>query len=347
MSLRRGSKKRRVIIRRERLDRGARARSRDLYVLMTYEDIAYVLLPRILPPLALLIFPLIVRDQYWYMVLFLAGYYAVASMSWDLLGGFTGLISFGHAIFIGFGGYFTAILNVWYGVPIWLSIPLGTILGASIGTLIFAPCLRTKGVYFSLVSLVAPLVLVGSILAFAEITGGEEGIYGLENPLGEIHWYYLMTILVLVTFLILRKIAYSNFGLVLQAIRDNEPSVKISGINPTRYKIIALFISGLFASLVGSIQAHKLSFVGPSFFYLSISVGIITMSVLGSVATIVGPAIGAYILTVLTEWLRWLGSLRMLLYGLILLVLLVFKPEGLYRYLERVYQTFERRYIEE
>ncbi len=346
MSSRKESDRRKVIIRRERLDRGIRARSKDMYVLMSYEEIGYVILPRLLPPLVLLLFPLFIRDQYWYMVFFLAGYYAIASMSWDLLGGFTGLISFGHALFIGFGGYITAILNVWYGVPIYLSIPLGTLLGAGIGTLIYFPCLRTKGVYFSLVSLVAPLVLVGSILAFAEITGGEEGIYGLENPLAEIHWYYLITILVLLTFLIMRKIAYSNFGLVLQAIRDNEPSVKISGINPTQYKVIALFISGLFASLVGSIQAHKLSFVGPSYFYLSISVGIITMSVLGGVATIVGPALGAYILTALTEWLRWLGSLRMLLYGLILLVLLVFKPEGLYRYLERVYQTFERRYVE-
>jgi branched-chain amino acid transport system permease protein len=346
MRLKRESKKQRPIIRRERLDRGIRARTRDIYALMSYEDIAYVILPRLLPPLALIIFPFIVRDQYWYVVFFLAGYYAIASMSWDLLGGFTGLISFGHALFIGFGGYFTAILNVWYNIPIWLSIPLGTIMGATIGTIIFAPCLRTKGVYFSLVSLVAPLVLVGSILAFAEITGGEEGIYGLENPLGEIHWYYMITAIVLISFLILRKIAYSNFGLVLQAIRDNEPSVKISGINPVKYKVIALFISGLFASLVGSLQAHKLSFVGPSFFYLSISVGIITMSVLGGVATIVGPALGAYILTILTEWLRWLGSLRMLLYGIILLVLLVFKPEGLYRYLEKTYQTFERRYIE-
>lgn len=346
MNLKKEFKKKRFI-RKERLDRGARARSKDMYVLMSFEDIAYVVLPRILPPLALLLFPLIVRDQYWYMVFFLAGYYAVASMSWDLLGGFTGLVSFGHALFIGFGGYFTAILNVWYNLPIYISIPAGTVLGACIGTLIFAPCLRTKGVYFSLVSLVAPLVLVGSILAFAEITGGEEGIYGLENPLPEIQWYYLMTILVLATFLILRKIAYSNFGLVLQAIRDNEPSVKVSGINPTKYKIMALFISGLFASLVGSIQAHKLSFVGPSYFYLSISVGIITMSVLGGVATVVGPALGSYILVILTEWLRWLGSLRMLLYGGILLILLNFKPEGLYRYLERTYQTFERRIIEE
>jgi len=347
MKSRKESNKNIRTIRKERLDRGARARSKDLYVLMSYEDIAYVILPRVLPPLILLAFPLIVRDTYWHMVFFLAGYYAVASMSWDLLGGFTGLVSFGHSLFIGFGGYFTAILNVWYGVPIWLSIPIGTLAGAAMGTLIFAPCLRTKGVYFSLVSLVAPLVMVGSILAFAEITGGEEGIYGLENPLTELQWYYIMAGLVLITFLILRKVAYSNFGLVLQAIRDNEPSVKVSGINPVRYKVTALFISGLFASLVGSLQAHKLSFVGPSYFYLSISVGIITMSVLGGVATIIGPAIGAYILTILTEWLRWLGGLRMLLYGVILLILLNFKPEGIYRYLERTYQTFERQVVEE
>lgn len=333
-------------IRIERLDRGVRARTQDIYALMLYTDLLYLIGPRILPFLFLLIFPLIIRDIYWISIFSLAGFYAISAMSWDVLGGFAGLISFGHALFVGFGGYSTAILNVWYGIPLWLSIPLGTIMGAGMGALIFAPCLRLRGAYFSLASLIAPLVMVGVLFAFADILGGEEGIYGLSNPLSDIQWYYVFIILTLITLLILRKIVYSRFGLVLQAIRDNEPAVKASGINVFRYKIIAVFISGLFTSLAGALQAHKIAFAGPSFFYLIISVGIIAMSTLGGIATIVGPFMGAFILTILTEWLRIASGFRMLIYAVILVGLLLYKPEGLYRYLERIYHTFERRIVE-
>jgi|Deesub1362B_J571_1020462.scaffolds.fasta_scaffold00004_507 branched-chain amino acid transport system permease protein len=331
----------------ERLDRGIRARTRDMYALMSYAEIIYLIGPRIIPPILLLVFPLIISDPYWLLVMSYAAFYGVASISWDILGGFTGLVSFGHALFIGFGGYSAAILNAWYGVPIYLSIPLGALIGAGLGTLVFAPCLRTKGAYFSLASLVAPLVMIGVIYASAEILGGEEGIYGMANPFNDVQWYYIFTITLLVSFLVIRKVVYGKFGLILQAIRDNEPAVKASGINVVKYKLITLFISGVFASFVGALQAHRLAFVGPTFFNLLHSVSIIAMSTLGGIATIVGPALGAYILVILTEYLRILQDVRMLLYAIILIILLIFRPEGLFRYLERIYNTFERKVVEE
>ena len=330
----------------ETIDRGVRARTQDIYALMSYSDLLYLIGPRILPPLLLLILPLLVGGTYWLNILSLACFYAIASMSWDVLSGYTGLVSFGHALFIGFGGYTAAILNIWYHVPIWFSIPLGAVLGAVTGTLFFIPCLRIKGAYFSMASLVVPLVMVNIIFIFSKSLGGEQGIYGLGNPLPDVYWYYLMTVLVLVTYLFLRKFVYSDYGIILQAIRDNEQSVRASGINVFKYKSLALFVSGFFASLAGALQAHELAFVGPSFFYMTISVSIIAMGVLGSIATIAGPAIGAFILTLLTEVLRPIGAYRMLFYSIILILLLIVKPEGLYRYLERKYHTIERRVVE-
>jgi len=280
--------------------------------------------------LVLLLLPLITKEPYTLRVLILASIFAIFSASWDLLSGFTGQMNFGHALFFGVAAYTSALLNLNLDLPVWLTIPIGALAAVLAGLIIGVPCLRLRGPYLALVTLAFPLILIGVVYAIPKITGGELGISGADPLSGSrTTVYYIAITLMLALGFIMWKITDSKTGIILHAIREDEVTAKASGINTTRYKLLAFSLSGLFAGIAGGLYAHFMPVVGPSTLELMLSFQAIIWVVFGGIATIYGPIAGVFILSPLTEFLRVAPEIRMLLFAFVVMLILLFMPEGL------------------
>jgi branched-chain amino acid transport system permease protein len=195
--------------------------------------------------LLLLLLPVFTQDPYLLRILILASIFAILAASWDLLSGFTGQMNFGHALFFGVGAYTAALLNLHAHLPPWGSIPLGGIGAVLAGLIIGIPCLRLRGTYLALTTLAFPIILMGIVFALPDITGGELGITGLDRlARSRVTNYYITVVLMLVLCTIMWKITDSNTGIIFHAIREDELAVRSSGINTTRYKLLAFCLSG-------------------------------------------------------------------------------------------------------
>ncbi|MBM4279173.1 MAG: branched-chain amino acid ABC transporter permease, partial [Deltaproteobacteria bacterium] len=197
--------------------------------------------------LALLLLPLFTEDPYLLRILTLTSIFAILAASWDLLSGFTGQMNFGHALFFGVGAYGAAMLNKYAGIPPWGTIPLGGLAAVMAGLIIGIPCLRLRGTYLALTTLAFPIILMGLVFAFPDFTGGELGISGIARlARSRVASYYIAVIVMLGLCTIMWKITDSNTGIIFHAIREDELAVRASGINTTRYKLLAFSLSGFF-----------------------------------------------------------------------------------------------------
>lgn len=261
--------------------------------------------------LFILLFPIIFPDPYYFRVLVLASIFAILAASWDLLSGFTGQMNFGHALFFGVGAYTSALLNLNLHIPPIASIPLGAVAAVLMGLIIGVPCLRLRGTYLALTTLVFPIILVGLIFAFPDFTGGELGVSGLtrlaDSYLGN---YYIVTITMLVLVTVMWKITDSNIGIILHAIREDEIAVRTSGVNTTRYKLLAFSMSGFFAGIAGGLYAHYMRVAGPSTLEVNTSFLVVIYAIFGGIATIYGPVGSVFVLIPFLEVLRKLGDIR-------------------------------------
>jgi len=285
--------------------------------------------------LVLLVLPAVTSQPFTLRVLILASIFAIFAASWDLLSGFTGQVNFGHALFFGVAAYMAALLNMNLGLAPWATIPIGALAAVVAGLAIGVPCLRLRGVYLSFATLAFPLILAGVVLAIPSITGGELGVYGID-PLSKsrVVTYYITIPSMMVLGFIMWKIADSKTGLIFHAIREDEVTARASGINTTRYKLLAFCLSGFFAGIAGGLYAHFLMGAGPSTLELALSFQVIIWAVFGGIATIYGPIAGVFILYPLTEFVltRYLGELqeaRMLILAFIVLLVLLFMPQGI------------------
>jgi branched-chain amino acid transport system permease protein len=328
--------------RKERLDRGIKARCEDIFALSSHRELLYLLLPRLVPVMVLLSFPLLkgVVGLYWEKVLVITCAIGLLSLSWDLMAS-VGLVSLGQALFFGVGAYITGFLNHTLGWPYFLTIPCGTVGGALFCAIFLLPVLRLRGVYFAIVTLTLPLLLTRFIEA-SKILGGNEGLSSL-SPLPHL-WFelYVPVIGVLVCLFGFRRLINEDYGLVLQGIRDNDLAVMSGAINIYRFKAQAVFIAGLAGAFAGAFMTHYYQFVGMPAFALDYSILPLTCAVLGGVGTFAGPTLGAFILVPLSEALRAFGTLRVVFYSAILIVCIVGLPEGIFHYIQRKYHQFER-----
>ena len=325
--------------RKERIDRGIKARSQDIFALCSYREMLYLSAPRLIPILGFLILPLVI-GVYWQKVLLSAVVFVLLAISWDILAE-SGMVSLGQALFFGIGAYITGILNHYFGFHPFISIPLATIMGGLVCTLMLLPVLRLRGIYFSMVTLIIPLMMVRVIEA-TKIFGGTEGLSGM-SPLPS-HWIelYLIVGVMLIALFGFRRMLDSDFGLVLKGIRDNDRSVTNAGINIYWYKTQALFISSSIGAFAGAFMTHIYMFVGMPVFALDYSILPIAAVVVGGPGTLAGATLGACILVPLSEVLRGFGGLRIVFYGLFLVVFTVALPEGIFHYVQRKYNQFER-----
>jgi branched-chain amino acid transport system permease protein len=327
--------------RKERLDRGIKVRTGGLYAIMSLRELSYLTLPRLVLIVGILILPLVMPSMYWQRVISIVCIYSLLALSFDFLAHFVGLVSLGGAFFIGTGGYLAAILNTSFGVPPVLTIPIATLLGAIICTLLLLPCLPLRGVYFAIVTLMYPLVLTRIIEAL-NVLGGTDGIMGVASFANRWIEQYFVLVMVLVFLFGLRRLVNLDIGLVFRAVKDNDQAVKASGMNITYYKAIAVFIASAMGCLGGACLVHIYMWSGISQFALDFSILPIAATVIGGAGTLVGPVLGCFILVPISELLRAFGTLRIVFYCLILVGFIVFRSEGIMVYGQRKYHQFER-----
>ncbi|MGD2271169.1 MAG: branched-chain amino acid ABC transporter permease [Desulfobacterales bacterium] len=325
--------------RKERTDRGIKVRSSDVFALCSWREMLYLSAPRLLPIVGLLVLSFTL-SMYWQRVLLSVSVFALLAISWDILAQ-TGMISLGQALFFGSGAYLAGIMNHYWGWPPVVTIPLATIFGGLLCTVLLTPVLRLRGIYFSMVTLVLPLMLVRVVEA-TRIFGGTEGLSGLA-PLPS-RWVeiYLIIAVLLAALFGFRRLMDSDFGLVLKGINDNDRSVMNAGINIYRFKIQALYIASCVGAFAGAFMTHIYLFVGMPVFALDYSILPIAAAVVGGIGTLAGSTLGAFILVPLSEILRGLGGLRIVFYGLFLVIFTVAIPEGVFHYIQRKYHQFER-----
>lgn len=326
---------------RERLDRGIKVRTEGIYAISSWRGIAYMSLPTVAFVLGLLIIPLAVTSMVWQKIIIIACIFAFLALSFDFLAHFVGIVCLGGAFFTGVGGYISGLLNSAFGLPLVITIPIATIGGGVICTLFLLPCLPMRGIYFAIVSLMYPLLFARVIQAL-NIFGGTDGLPGLATfPNIWVELYLILPLILILTFG-LRRLVNEDFGMVLRAIKDNDQAVKASNINITWFKMKAVFLAAAIGCFSGAYLTHLYGWVGISLFALDFSIFPIAATVVGGVGTLVGPVIGALILTLFSEMLREFGPLRVVFYSLILAGLVILNTGGLVPYLQRKYHQFER-----
>lgn len=325
--------------RRERIDRGIKVRSEDVFALCSWREMLYLSGPRLLPIVGFVVLPLVL-GIYWQKVVVSVAVFALLAISWDILAQ-SGMVSLGQALFFGMGAYCSGILNHYWGVSPLIAIPVAAVSGGFICTILLLPVLRLRGVYFAMVTLIIPLMLV-RIIEATKIFGGTEGISGLTPlPSRWLELYLLLAALLAVLFGF-RRLMSSDYGLVLRAINDNDRSVMNAGINIYWFKTQALFISSSIGAFAGAFMTHVYLFVGMPVFALDYSILPIASAVVGGPGSLAGATLGAFILVPLSEVLRGLGGLRIVFYGVFLVIFIVALPEGIFHYIQRKYHQFER-----
>jgi branched-chain amino acid transport system permease protein len=327
--------------RKERLDRGIKVRTDGLYALMSWRELTYLTIPRLVLIVGIIILPFLMPNVYWQRVISIVCIYALLALSFDFLAHFLGLVSLGGAFFIGVGGYIAALLNTSFGLPPLITIPLATVFGAAVCTIFLLPCLPLRGVYFAIVTLMYPLAFMRVIEAL-DIFGGTDGILGVESfPNPFVEQYFVIAMVFLFLFAI-RRLVNLDLGLVFRAVKDNDQAVKASGMSITFYKAVAVFIGSAMGCLAGASLVHIYMWAGISLFALDFSILPIAATVIGGGGTLVGPVLGCFILVPISELLREFGTLRIVFYSLVLMAFIVFRSEGIMVYGQRKYHQFER-----
>lgn len=236
-----------------------------------------------------------------------------------------GLLSLGNAAFMGIGAYASALATMHLDVPFLLAVGMGGILPALVAIAIGVPTLRLAGVYLAMATLAFGEVVRVALLNM-EITGGPLGLNGIPQKTEA--WHILLALALLVIFFL--RLSKSKFGRSLEAIREDETAAAVMGIDVARYKLFAFVMGALIAGVAGALNAHYTFFLSPREYGFDPAVDILTMAVLGGTSSFVGPILGAAILTILPEALRFLDDYRLAVNGLILIIVTVYLPRGLW-----------------
>ena len=282
------------------------------------------------------LFPVFTDNFYYLSVITTAYLYIIFATSWDVFSGYTHLMNFGHALFVGMAGYLTAYLDQVHGVPPLLILAAAALFCGLLGLFIGFVTLRHHGPYFAMLTIAFAAVAHESSIMFSEYTGGEEGIPGISSLTDS--WtadYYFILVTMGLVFLFLLWFTRSRYGLLLKAIDQNEDSVLASGINTPLIKSVAYAISGALCGVGGSLFAFSLMHVGPTSLEQVMSTTILIMAIVGGMGTIVGPFFGALLLVILNELLRDIGDYRLLIYTTLVVFIVFFLPRGVIHYMGR------------
>jgi branched-chain amino acid transport system permease protein len=290
----------------------------------------------------LIIVPLIVKNPYFLHIIIMAGIFVLLASSMNLITGCTGRLNLGHAGFYGLGAYGSTLLVMKMGFPVWIAMLFGGVISTLFGVLIGVPCLKLKGSYLAITTLAFGEITRLAFINLVELTNGPLGIRGIPGPpplllpkIGliqfesKIVYYYLIFFICLICLLIIYRIMNSQIGNTFIAIREDEIRAETVGIDTITIKIINFALGAFFAGIAGSFYAHYVRFISPDTFTLNETFTILTMVVIGGLGTFWGPVLGGVIFTFLPELLRAIADYRMIIYGLLMTVSIIFMPEGL------------------
>jgi branched-chain amino acid transport system permease protein len=297
--------------------------------------------------LALLIVAPLVLPEFWSRFLTEILIWGLLAMSSDILIGYTGMVSFGHSAFFGLGiyGAATALLTV-QPPNLWLAILYGLASSAAVAAFVAYFSTRLRDIYFAITTLIFSQIFYVIVFTWTEVTGGENGLTFSRPRLGipgvfsvpftsvTLHWFVLAV--VALSYLVLRRITQSPFGMVLQSIRENEERTRAIGYPIERYKIVAVMLSGLFAGLAGVLYAIQNRFAAPDFVFFLISGDTVIYNVVGGVGTLAGPIVGAGFFLLLREaFSRFFTEYYLIPVGIIFIAMVIFMPQGLLGFMRR------------
>ncbi len=304
---------------------------------------------RILPPVTLgllAVLPLLGLSSYWLHIFILVIMWSVIGMAWNLLGGYCGQVSFGHAAFFGVGAYTAGILYNKIGLSAWWGLPLSIVAVSACALVIGFICLRLRGPFFALGTLAMGVILRVTSENLRSITEGDLGIMLGHRTWTEKTWYfYIILCIAAVTFFVIRKVIESKLGYYFVAIREDQDAAESLGINTTFYKNVALCLSAVITGIAGAFYTNYMGYIDPKVVFALHDISIVTIMVVmvGGAATFWGPAVGAVIMVILAELIRSipkLGAAHHTLFGILLIVIIIFMPNGIVGDLPKLRKIF-------
>jgi len=281
--------------------------------------------------------------EYLLHILVIAGIYIILTLSLNLIVGYTGLPALGHAAFSCVGAYVSSLLALNFGISPWIGLLIGACVAMLISIVVGFPSLRLKGDYIALATFGFGVIIYSVAKNWVSLTRGPMGLPGIPGfsifgyQISEI-WAYLILVIifVIITIFIIGRIVNSPFGRILRSIREDEIASEALGKNTAKYKLLVFMIGAFFAGIGGSLYAHYITFIDPSSFTVMESITILLMVIFGGMGSISGSIVGAMILVILPELLRFLGMpssiaapMRQMIYGLLLVILMLKRPKGL------------------
>jgi len=295
----------------------------------------------------IVILPVFVESKYYFIVLNVIGLNTIVVVGLNLLIGFAGQISLGHAAFYGLGSYFSGILTVNYGFPLWPAMIIGMLATGMIAYLIGYPSLKLRGHYLVMATLGFGIIINILMGELEQLTGGHDGLIGIPQlTIGgltfdnDLNNFYLIWSFVFLSMVAARNLLNSRVGRALRAVHGSEIAANSLGINTADYKVKVFVLSAMFASISGSLYAHYITFISPSSYDFYYSIQVVTMVIVGGMGSLWGSLFGAGILTFISEALHVAKQYHIIAYGIFLCLVLVFLPEGI---LVGFYNFFLRR----
>ncbi|HEX5679221.1 MAG TPA: branched-chain amino acid ABC transporter permease [Desulfobacterales bacterium] len=264
-------------------------------------------------------------------VLIVSLFYVMMASSWNLLAGYTGQVSFGHAAMAGIGAYTSGILAVKTGIDPWIGICAGTAIAALLGLGLGALCLKMGGIYLSLTTLAFSQILHIVIVNQYDVTRGTMGLQvpGLMVEYSKISYYYIMLAAAVLMLAVLYRMIHSNLGLNFRAVQNDEVAAKSIGVKVLQVRILAFTVASAMAGFAGGLYGHYLLLITPEIPSLDLQFNVLAMTVIGGMGSFIGPVIGAFALNILAEKIRDYGEYHVLVFGLVALVVARFAPNGL------------------
>jgi branched-chain amino acid transport system permease protein len=296
-----------------------------------------------------LVFPAIAPNDYYVTVISVAFINAIAALGLNLMVGYTGQLNLAHAAFMAIGAYTVGILTVDHGAPFWLAFALAGLFATAIGFLVGLISLRLKGHYFAVFTLCVGFIMFLIIEKWDSLTHGVVGIMDVPAPvaLGPISFkssiaqYYLILFFLVLGLWLMRRIVQSLVGRTFIAIRNGEALAEALGIHLMRSKLLAFMISTFYAGTAGALYAGYVRFLGPDIARETVTFDMLAFTIVGGMGTLMGPVVGAVVVSFVTQYLQFLHDYRMVVFGPVLILLLMFFPRGIMGFIER--RALQRR----
>lgn len=292
--------------------------------------------------MVLLALPRLFTMDYYLHIFVMSEIYAVLALSLALIVGFSGQVSMGHAAFYGIGAYVSAILSTRFGIPFWITFWLSGLASGLVSWCIGKLVLRLRGHVLAITTAFFCVLVNVIMVNWIPVTNGPMGIVGVPRPSpvnlfglkiafeSRMQYYYLGLVFVAAIAAVFYRITVSRLGDNLVGVRENEELAESLGIDSMKNKVFAFTTGGLIAGFAGSFYAHYILFISPVTFTITESINILVMVIFGGMSTMIGPIFGAIALTVLPEFLRMAGALRLVIYGVALICFIIWLPQGVW-----------------